>query len=310
MSIIKQMRSYEADVSIIEKASVWKSADWRMQVTLASRLADKLQERAESLRDVRLYFEYTDKHRLCVVDEQEFRSCLRRFGVVDQSPLPFGYDAIFGLREGRLIDYSQFLMLVQSIIQVESGRSHSAILQEADTFGGEMRTDAVAADARAKEEGLRRQSRERAVRKEEAAKHKMLQTIATKMYERRSGSLALTRAFACVDTDSSGTIDLSEFAVVMGMFGFEPRENEIKKLFAAFGSPNMQPIPYSRFVSSIESFRDLHPLSPDLVKPEPVVVHRCTACGKDFACRGRQGRVRMRCSICTTCTHRIARPYR
>ena len=295
----------------------------KLQVQLAGRLADKLRERGQTVRDVCKFMQHVDKLRgvrlpLDVVTKAEFHTVLRTFGVVETRK-PFEYEAIFGTYDGNLLDSTEFLQLVTDISAAIPGSPNlSPTLSPATTFDSSILSTARAVEkvhvTAARKAKLEFEKKQRV----DAATSKILTTLATKLYERRSGSLALTRAFQCVDTDSSGTIDIAEFAVAMGMFGFEPRESEIKNLFRAFGAgDHLEPIPYATFMHNIERFRNSHPLElPKADKkgqPDIILSHTCTLCGGCFQCRGTAPRVRTRClcypdSMCATCCLHVSKP--
>ena len=288
----------------------------KLQVQLAGNLAEKLRERGQTVHDVSKFMQHIDKQRavrlhLDVVTKAEFHTVLRTFGVVEARK-PFEYDAIFGKNYRNLLDTTEFLQLVTDISAAIPGSPNlSPALSPATTFDSSILSTARAVEkahvTSARKAKLELEKKQR----EDVATSKILTTLATKLYERRSGSLALTRTFQCVDTDSSGTIDITEFAVAMGMFGFEPRKSEIKSMFRAFGAgDHLEPIPYVTFVQNIERFRNSHPLElPKADKqghPDVMLSHTCTLCSGRFQCRGTAPRVRTRClcypdSICATC---------
>ena len=93
----------------------------------------------------------------------------------------------------------------------------------------------------------------------------MIQILVTKLYERHSGQLSLTKAFKYVDTDASSTIDIDEFKTVMKLFGFEPSEHQLKITFKMFGATKLKghdndEISYKNFIKIMQKYQNKHPL--------------------------------------------------
>ena len=277
------------------------------QMVFALRLAQKLVQRDQVVHDVCVWLKHVDKFKLGYLTRGEFRAMLRTFGVPEQPGQPFQYDDIFGSHNTTILDYRGFIHLVEVALEQYINPYHTPSAHKGGTLGStSIRVGAMA---------LHEVRACKAPDTETARAEHILQTMATKLYERRSGSLALTRAFQCVDTDSSGTIDVGEFRACMKLFGFEPREGDVTALFSAFGGgANQQPIPYDTFIHKIEELHGRHPLETATHLTDRKM-HTCSVCQHGYACAGPQQRVRLRAcvcninNICPTCILNASQPW-
>ena len=247
---------------------------------LACMVSDKLIERGDilynkSLRELTQRFRFVDKGGSGLVDKSGFRGVLRMCGVIEPSVNIYNsrgefdlffYDDIFGDSSQGLLDWEEFIGLVRDVhIHPLQPMQHipspssvpSTKIREAET----RRKDAEERALTVKRIGEEYE-------KDARLAEKMLSTLVTKLYERHSDKLALTKAFKHVDKDNSSTIDIDEFRLVLRLFGFEPTERQLLTMFRMFGAERIQgrseeEISYAKFLEVMNRHQSRHPLSSD-----------------------------------------------
>ena len=245
---------------------------------LACMVSDKLVEKGDisynkSLRVLAQKFRHIDKNSSGFVDDNGFKKLLKMCGVVEPSTMIhnsggefdlFFYDSMFGDSGQRLLDWQEFVDIVRDVYmhpleqlrhvpppsmveaQVVRQKEGEQLIQQRSA----MAICQIAID----------------YQKDTQMAENMLNTLITKLYERHSDKLALTKAFKHVDKDNSSTIDIDEFRLVLRLFGFEPAERQLRVMFKMFGADRIkgcedEEISYAKFIEVMNKHQNRHPLA-------------------------------------------------
>ena len=252
---------------VTEKQPISEAHQKQTLYVLAHYMSDKLFEKNKTLRDLKNLFIHLDKHKLGVVDIQEFKTILRIFGIILPSSLSldknilnmFYWEELFGIDGKGLFEYQPFIELVEKgepepFEKLYEKNYTNYCINSQDSL--EMKKSY---QTKLNNQNLIK-SLQNTITIEEMNKQKLLTILIQKLYEKHTSKLSLTKMFKYVDVDNSSFIDLSEFKRLLNVWGFETNNIQLRELFEVFNPSDDDLISYSNFVNTIEKYQMKHPL--------------------------------------------------